>query len=85
MTFITAIVPAPVFLLKPEKRTMMMKISPIKAKTERKASEPRITVNPLYAGGFFHRYMYMLDESICHFRDVRSVLSLLFYFRWKIL
>ena len=23
---------------------------------------------------------YMLDESICHFRGVRSILSLLFYF-----
>ena len=27
----------------------------------------------------------MLDESICHFRGVRCILSLLFYFRWKIL
>ena len=27
----------------------------------------------------------MLDESVCHFRCVRSILSLLFYFRWKIL
>ena len=59
-----------------------MKSSPIKAKTERKTSEPRITVNPLYAGGLFNRYM--LDESICHFRDVRSILSLLFYFRLEI-
>ena len=32
---------------------------------------------------FFH--CYMLDESICHFRGVRSILSLLFYFCWKIL
>ena len=27
----------------------------------------------------------MLDESICLFRGVGSVLSLLFYFLWKIL
>ena len=27
----------------------------------------------------------MLDESICHFRGVRSILTLLFYFLWKIL
>ena len=27
----------------------------------------------------------MLDESICHFRGVRSILSLLFYFSLKIL
>ena len=27
----------------------------------------------------------MLDESICHFRGVRSILLLLFYFSWKIL
>ena len=26
-----------------------------------------------------------MDESICHFRSVGSILSLLFYFRWKIL
>ena len=30
-------------------------------------------------------YSYMLDESICHFRGVRSILSLLFYFLRKIL
>ena len=30
-------------------------------------------VNPLYTGG-------LLDNSICHFRGVRSILSLLFYF-----
>ena len=35
-------------------------------------------VNPLYTGGLFHL-------SICHFRGVRSILSLLFYFGWKIL
>ena len=27
----------------------------------------------------------MLDESVCHFRVVRSILSLLFYFRRKVL
>ena len=27
----------------------------------------------------------MLDESICHFRGVGSILLLLFYFSWKIL
>ena len=27
----------------------------------------------------------MLDESNCHFRDDGSILSLLFYFRWKII
>ena len=27
----------------------------------------------------------MLDKSICHFSCVRSVLSLLFYLKWKIL
>ena len=27
----------------------------------------------------------MLDESICHFRGVGSILSLLFYFWWKTL
>ena len=28
--------------------------------------------------------MCMLNEPICHFRDVWSIMSLLFYFRWKI-
>ena len=32
---------------------------------------------PLYTGGLFH--FYMLDESICHFRGVRPILSLLFH------
>ena len=27
----------------------------------------------------------MLDESIFHFKGVRSILSLLFYFQWKFL
>ena len=40
-------------------------------------------VNPLYTGRLFH--CYMLDESLCHFRGVRSTLSLLLYFWWKIL
>ena len=35
-------------------------------------------INPLYAGGLFH--CYMLDMSICNFRGVRSILSLIFYF-----
>ena len=34
--------------------------------------------NPLYTGGVFQ--YYMLDESVSHFRGVRSILSLLFYF-----
>ena len=34
-------------------------------------------LNPLYTGGLFHCYVF--DESICHFRVVRSIL-LLFYF-----
>ena len=37
--------------------------------------------NPLHTGRLFH--FYMLDESICHFRDVESILSLVFYFLWK--
>ena len=40
-------------------------------------------VNPLNTGGLFQ--CYTLVESSCHFRDVRSILSLLFYFWWKIL
>ena len=38
-------------------------------------------VNPMYSGG----HCYKFDESICHFREVASILSLLFYFGWKIL
>ena len=34
--------------------------------------------SPLYTGRLFHSYM--LDESICNFRGVGSILSLLFYF-----
>ena len=33
---------------------------------------------PLYTGRLFH--YYMLGKSICHFRGVGSILSLLFYF-----
>ena len=36
------------------------------------------SINPWYTGRLFH--CYILDESICHLRDVRSILSLLFYF-----
>ena len=39
--------------------------------------------NPLYTGGLFHSDM--LDESICHFWGIGSMLSLLFCFRWNIL
>ena len=39
--------------------------------------------NPLYTDGLVH--CYMLDEFICHFRGVGSILSPLFYFWWKIL
>ena len=35
-------------------------------------------LNPLYPGRLFH--WYMLEESVCNFRGVRSILSLLFYF-----
>ena len=34
--------------------------------------------NPLYTGRLFH--CYMLDESICHFRGVWTIMLLLFYF-----
>ena len=37
--------------------------------------------NPLYTGGFFH--CYMLDKSICHSREARANLLLLFYFDSK--
>ena len=39
--------------------------------------------NPMYTDGLFH--YYMLDEFVCHFRSVRSILSLLFYFWWQTL
>ena len=37
--------------------------------------------NLLYTCGLFH--CYMLDKSICHFRGVGSILSLLFFFDGK--
>ena len=40
-------------------------------------------LNPFYSGSLFR--CYMLDESVCHFRGVGSILLLLFYFGWKIL
>ena len=40
-------------------------------------------INQLYTARLFH--CYMLDESISHIRGTRSILSLLFYFCWKIL
>ena len=40
-------------------------------------------IKPLYTGRLFH--CYMLGESICHFRGVMSILSLLFSFWWQIL
>ena len=36
------------------------------------------SVNPLCAGRLVR--CYILDESICHFRSIGSILSLLFYF-----
>ena len=41
------------------------------------------SLNPVYTGGLFH--CYMLDEFICHFRSVGSVVLFLFYLLWKIL
>ena len=38
-------------------------------------------LNLLYTDRLFH--CYMLDKSSWHFRGVRSILSLLFYFWWK--
>ena len=35
-------------------------------------------LNALFTGRIF--FCYMLDESVCHFRGVRSVLLLSFYF-----
>ena len=40
----------------------------------------RVLHNLLYTGRLFHCYMYMLDESIGHFKDAGSILSLLLYF-----
>ena len=44
---------------------------------------PYPALNSLYTGRLLH--CYKLDKSICHFRGVQSILSLLFYFSWKIL
>ena len=44
---------------------------------------PYVLFNSLYTGGLFH--CYILDESICHVRGIGSILSLLFYFHWKIM
>ena len=41
----------------------------------------RLPFNPLYTGGLFH--CYMLDESICQFRGVGSILPLLQIFDGK--
>ena len=38
-------------------------------------------INAFYTGGLF--YCYILDKSICHFRDVKSILTLLFYLDGK--
>ena len=35
----------------------------------------RVLINPFYTGRLFH--CFMLDESICHFRGVGSILSLI--------
>ena len=35
-----------------------------------------VDIDPLYTGRLFHSFS--LDESICHFRGVGSILSLLF-------
>ena len=40
----------------------------------------RVLHNLLYTGRPLHCYMYMLDESIGHFKDAGSILSLLLYF-----
>ena len=34
-------------------------------------------LRPIYTGGLFH--IFLLDEFICHFRGVGSILSLQFY------
>ena len=48
-------------------------------------AEKSMSINPMYTGGFFH--CYIMDESICHFMGVGSILSVLFifFFCWKIL
>ena len=42
-----------------------------------------VSIDQFYIGRLFQ--CYMLEKSICHFRGVRSTLSLLFYFSWKTL
>ena len=42
-------------------------------------------LNPLYTSGSGLLHWYMLVKSICHFRGIWAILSLLFYFWWKIL
>ena len=37
-----------------------------------------ILINPLYTGEFFH--IYVLNKTVCHFRGVGFILSLLIYF-----
>ena len=54
---------------------------PLKKLTKNMEIYP-LCLNPLYTGGLHY---YMLDESIYQFWGVRSILPLLFYFRWKIL
>ena len=41
----------------------------------KKLFQEESVLNPWYSGELF--YCYMLDESICHFRDIGSIL--LFY------
>ena len=48
-----------------------------------RVGDHKASLNPLYTGRFLH--CYLLDKSFCHFRGVKSILSLLFYFCWKIL
>ena len=42
-----------------------------------------VIFNSLYTGRLFH--CFILEETICHFRGIRSIVLLLFYFLWKIL
>ena len=42
-----------------------------------------LSLNLFYTGRLYQ--CYMLEESVCDFRGVGSILSLLFYFWWKIL
>ena len=40
-------------------------------------------INTLYTGGLFH--CYKLDESICHFKGIGSISSLIIFFEREIL